>query len=350
MRPWPALALVLLGSLLVGCATDRGGSPQPAAAPPAAAALGEPTSPPAVERINLGLPVVTGVFGPHVLARDKGFFRAEGLDVEFPIMRTNLVVTALTTGEVQFNSMFGPSVPPILSGQPHRVLAAVVARSTRRVMVVPGIQTMEQLRGKAIAVSALGGGPYNSGRLAVEAYGIDPDSEVTWLAIGGTPERLAAMQQGGAQASVFSGPEVPQAEQFGLQTLLRLDEVAPLPESGLTTSLDIIQNRPDLVRRVLRALVRSLQYAKADREGTLPSLQQFMGVSRELAEQAYDGVVAAYSDDGTVSERAVRFTIDAEKKQLGIAEDVPSARVVDFAPLYAVLAEMGITPAPDAAR
>jgi ABC-type nitrate/sulfonate/bicarbonate transport system substrate-binding protein len=143
---------------------------------------------------------------------------------------------------------------------------------------------------------------------------------------------------------------VPQADAFGLQTLLRLDEVAPLPESGLTTSLEVLQNRPDLVRRVLRALVRALQYAKTDREGSIPSLQAFMGVSREQAEQAYDGVVAAYSDDGTVSERAVRFTIDAEKKQLGIADDVPSARVVDFAPLYAVLGEMGITPAPDSAR
>jgi hypothetical protein len=46
----------------------------------------------------------------------------------------------------------------------------------------------------------------------------------------------------------------------------------------------------------------------------------------------------------------VRYTIDAEKKQLGIADDVPTSRVVDFAPLYAVLGEMGMTPAPDSAR
>ena len=48
--------------------------------------------------------------------------------------------------------------------------------------------------------------------------------------------------------------------------------------------------------------------------------------------------------------RHLKAAIDAEKKQLNITEEVPFARVADFGPLYEVLAEMGITPAPDSAR
>jgi hypothetical protein len=50
------------------------------------------------------------------------------------------------------------------------------------------------------------------------------------------------------------------------------------------------------------------------------------------------------------SERSLRFTIEAEKKQLKLTDDVPFSRVADFGPLYEVLASMGLTPAPDAAR
>jgi hypothetical protein len=77
---------------------------------------------------------------------------------------------------------------------------------------------------------------------------------------------------------------------------------------------------------------------------------QFLGLDREEAGQAYDGIVAAFSDDGTLSERSMRFVVDSEKKQLGIADDIPYSRVADFGPLYEVIAELGLTSAPDSAR
>ena len=298
----------------------------------------------------LALPAVTGVFIPHVLARDKGFFREEGFEVEFPMMRANAVVTALTSGEADYNGMIGPSIPPILAGQPQRIIAGAVVKSTRELMTTPEIQAVDQLRGKAIGVASIGGGPYNSGLIAFQAYGMDPLRDITWLQVGGTMERLAAMQQGGIQASIFSGSEVPRARAMGFPTLARLDEVAPLPESGLSTTIAKIENDRDQVKRVLRALVRGLIYVKAERDGSLPTFMDFLALSREEAQQAYDAIAYAYSDDGTVSERTLRFAIDAEKEQLSLTEEVAFSRVTDFEPLYELLGEMGITPAPGSAR
>lgn len=110
------------------------------------------------------------------------------------------------------------------------------------------------------------------------------------------------------------------------------------------------QNKPDHVRRVLRAPVRALRYAKANREGSLPTFMAFLTLPRERAEQAHHGVLQACSDDGTVSERALRFTIEAEKKDLKLTADVPADRVADFGPLYEVLGELGLTPAAGRAR
>jgi ABC-type nitrate/sulfonate/bicarbonate transport system substrate-binding protein len=136
----------------------------------------------------------------------------------------------------------------------------------------------------------------------------------------------------------------------GFHTLVRLDDVAPLPESGLTTTQAKIESNRDQVKRVLRALIRSLQYVKSDREGSLQSFMDFLSFTREEADQAYEGIAFAYSEDATISERTLRYAIDAEKKQLGVTEDVPFARVADFSPLYEVLGELGITPAPERAR
>jgi ABC-type nitrate/sulfonate/bicarbonate transport system substrate-binding protein len=158
------------------------------------------------------------------------------------------------------------------------------------------------------------------------------------------------MQQGAAQASIFSGPEVPRAQAMGFVSLLKLSDVAPLPESGIATAQTKIEGNRDEVKRVLRAVVRALRYLKSDRDGSLPSFASFLGVSRAEAEEAYDNIVFAYSDDGTLSERSMRFTIESEKKQLKLTDDVPFARVADFGPLYETLAGMGITPAPDSAR
>src|SRR3954469_2594577 len=224
-RTWLGIGLVAV--LLAACAPPSGAA-RPGGAqaqleqagPSAAAGAARSTDPAAtrpdgvqaarpIERLVLALPAVTGVFIPHVLARDKGFFREEGFEVEFPVMRANAVITALTTGEADYNGMIGPSIPPILSGQPQRVIAGVVVKSTRELMTIPEIQSVEQLRDKAIGVASIGGGPYNSGLIAFRAYGMDPLREITWLQVGGTMERLAAMQQGGIQGSIFSGSEVP---------------------------------------------------------------------------------------------------------------------------------------------
>ena len=358
-RAWLGLGLAAI--VLAGCAAPGSGArPGQAGAPRVEAALGLEVAAPArsegelaaraLERIVLALPAVSGVFIPHMIARDRGFFREEGFEVEFPLMRANIVITALTSGEADYDGMIGPSIPPILLGQPQRVIGAVVVKSTRELTVLPEYQSIEQLRGKSIGVNSIGGGPYNSGQLAFQAYGMDAQRDVTWLQVGGTQERLAAMQQGAIQASIFSGSEVPLAKAMGFPSILRLDDVAPLPESGMTTTISRIETNREQVKRVLRAMVRALQFVKSDKEGSIPTFMDFLGLSREEALVGYDAMAFAYGADGTIPERTLRYAIDAEKEGVGVTEDVPFSRVVDFAPLYELLGEMGITPAPGSAR
>ena len=69
---------------------------------------------------------------------------------------------------------------------------------------------------------------------------------------------------------------------------------------------------------------------------------QFLSLTPEEAAQAYEDALAGYSDDGTLTEESLRFTIQTERRQLQLPEDVPATRVADFGLLYEVLAELGI--------
>jgi len=356
MRGQQWLAIGLAVALLAGCAArDGGGRPSTAAAPAEAAATpggwaASGAAPPALEKVVVAAAAASAVFVPHFLALEKGFFRDEGLDAEVPVMRANLMPAAMASGELGYSPQTSASVRNAMAGMPVRLIGVTVNKSTRWLVGAAGIRPVPQLRGQTIAVNALGDGPYNSASLALEHFGIDPQSEVRWVGMGGTPERIVALQQGSAQGTVFTDADVPRAEALGFVPLLRLDEVAPLPEAGLVTTVAKLDTERDQVKRVLRAMVRAVRYVKSDREGSLPVFMQFLDVPRAEAEQAYDAVVGAFSDDGTLSERSMRFTIEAEKRQLGLTDDVPTARVADFGPLYEVLAELGITPAADSAR
>ncbi len=359
------LGILLVGSLLgVACADSAGesrGAPAgarpggtgptagPARSEAAAQGSAASTTPQALEKVIFALPSVSGNYAPQMLAVQKGYFREEGLEVELPVSRSQLIATGLAVGEIDYAGSFSPSIRNALAGMPLRIIAGT-ARGTRWMVVAPGIESMEQLRGKAIAVSTIGSGTYNAAMLALEHFGIDTDTEITWLQAPGTTERLLAIQQGGAQGGAFTSSEVPQARALGLVPLLNLEDIVPLPEGGIATSLRKLETQRDQAKRVTRAILRAMQYIKADREGSLPAFMEVLGVSREEAGQAYDGIVDAFIPDGTVSERSLRYTIEAEKRQLQLTEDVPFSRVTDFSVLYEVLAEQGITPAPGSAR
>jgi len=344
------LGLGLIAAVLAGCASGGASRPadeRPPGSAPASAATAEETRRP-TEKVVFALPSVAGVFAPHHVALQKGLFREEGLEVELPVTRSNLIAAGMTAGEIDYSGSFSPSVRHALTGIPIRVVSATT-RATRQVVVAPGIQSIEQLRGQTVAVGVIGDGPYNSGVIAFEYFGIDPQ-EVTWIGAGGTTERILAVHQGAAQAVILGSSEVPGAQALGLIPLLRLSEIAPLPEGGVAASVAKLETQRDQVRRVLRAMLRATQYLKSDRDGSLPILMQYLSLSRETAEQIHTAITPDFIDDGTASERSMRFTVESEKKQLGLTDDVPFAQVADFGPLYEALAELGITPAPDSVR
>ena len=89
-------------------------------------------------------------------AKDKGYYREEGLDVELVLMNAAVAVRALIGGDVDFTSVGGSGVPPILRGAPLHFFLLGFHRPIHWLFARPDIYDVKSLKGKKVATSSIG--------------------------------------------------------------------------------------------------------------------------------------------------------------------------------------------------
>src|SRR3954452_4198063 len=117
----------------------------------------------AAERPAKAVPVRIGVVSrstldmPYYVARERGFFRDEGLDAEIILVRSSLSVQALLGGSIDFATATGTAVNAVVSGADVRIVFAMSDRPLFALISKPSIATIQQLRGKRIGYGGIGG-------------------------------------------------------------------------------------------------------------------------------------------------------------------------------------------------
>src|SRR5205085_7220305 len=87
--------------------------------------------------------------------------------------------------------------------------------------------------------------------------------------------------------------------------LLNLGDYVVGINGGLGGAVAASQNRPELVDAMVLTSLMGYRYVKENRQGTLPLMPEFMGISPETAAAVYDRTVSAYSDGrGSAAARA----------------------------------------------
>jgi len=213
-----------------GGAGTPGGSAAPAGAP---AILVPPT------KVRASYSVVSGGIGAYWVAADAGLWERHGLDVEFTLIAgTPPGMAALIAGETQFAVASGDAVLRVQSQNPDVVsLVTTGVGNTHRLMATPGIRRLEDLRGRAIGVSAIGDGAYAIATKALLKLGYNPTSDFTWIATGGgsTAAMIAGLAAGAFDATPLTAPNDMVAERQGAHSVLDTADMN-LPAAGLATN------------------------------------------------------------------------------------------------------------------
>lgn len=229
---------------------------------------------------------------PYVVANEKGFFEKEGLKVHLVTFRgTNLMLTALLAGELDYATILPFLTGAAARGLPIRILGAVTKSSSYVMLARPEIDSVKALRGKKLGINSFGSSADFAAYAAVSRSGMDPNKDVTILPIGGgTSDRMAALASGSVDATVVTSPAEYQAEKQGLRVLMSASELGALvriPITGVGATLKKIEKDPEEIVRVLRALRLSTLYMLQNVEYTQGLYQRIMRVEPVLADRLF---------------------------------------------------------------
>src|SRR5258706_2427415 len=155
------------------------------------------------------------------LAKESKIYEKNGLDVELILLRgSGQTSQAILGGSIYAAPVTIATVMLAdLSGADLVTVAHTVPGVQSKLVVKPEIKRPEDLKGKRIGTSSLGSLGDFLFRYIVRKYGMDPNRDVTWLAIGTPPQRLQSLVSGGLDAADLSYPTYLQAETLRFRCL-----------------------------------------------------------------------------------------------------------------------------------
>jgi ABC-type nitrate/sulfonate/bicarbonate transport system substrate-binding protein len=296
----------------------------------------------AADKIRISMTGFAGQFMTFPLAQKRGFLKEEGFEAEIIRISAAAGRAALTNGDVDYSTgIGGTAIGGALSGIPIKVVACFVPAPVLALVSRPEYKTVQALKGKTVAVLIAGGVAHFAARSIAKHYGLDAEKELKYLAVGAPDARFAALSQGLVEAAVLGPPLDFEAKKQGYNILARADEVIIFPETGLVASVRKIQERPDEIKRVIRAGIKANRYIRANRDGTVQFLMEWLKLNREAAGATYDTVVKVYNEDVGVCDKGLRLVIDETKKTVKTSREMAFGDIADLSMLREALKEMG---------
>lgn len=176
----------------------------------------------------------------------------------------------------------------------------------------------------------------------IKHFGLDPDKDVKWAVAGTGEGRYIRMQQGLLDATVATIPTDYLGRKMGFPIIVRSQDLFTYPFSGLTTHIRKIKEKPDEVKRVIRAGIKANRYMHENRDGTIPVLMSTYRIDKDVATAAYDSFIKGFNNDGSMPEDGFRRLLDDTKRIMKVDREVALSDVADLAILGEAQKELGI--------
>ncbi len=279
-RQW---AIILLSVLFIsGC--DRG--EQQAA-----------KSSDSLPKVSIGIQV-SPAMALVMVAKDEGFFEQEGLDVEIKEFTAGkFALQAFLTGAVDY-AISGevPVALATLQGNPIRVVAQVVEKTTNEVRVVARRdlknttpETYFKSKKRKLATS-FGGGPEFFTYSFLKHYGINSDDVEI---ISQKPEDMpAALQTGSVDAIAIFDPFAFIAEsRMGDEAITFADDALYSEFYVLDARPDQVKNNAEEIKAMLRAFKKAGDFIEKDPQASKKILQRYTKLNLDIIDGVWGNFV-----------------------------------------------------------
>ena len=296
----------------------------------------------AEDKIRVSISSLDVAFLTGGVALKRGFFKEEGIDAELIRMNANVSITALVNGDIDYTLIFGSVVRATVRGFPLRVVAGFLDSSTHTLIARPEFKSVKDLKGRTLGVSSFGATADVAARMMIRHFGVDPEKEMKIVALGPDRARFAALQEGVVDVAVISPPADSEGKKLGFNVLARAYELFSFPFIGLGANVKKIKERPDEVKRAIKALIKANRYIHQNRDGAIQVMMEWGRTDRESATATYDSTWKVFNLDGNIPEDGLRLVIEQAKQELKITREVSPNEIADLTLLREAQRELGV--------
>jgi ABC-type nitrate/sulfonate/bicarbonate transport system substrate-binding protein len=285
----------------------------------------------AAENMRVAHPSLSSSVICLLIANKEGYFKEEGLSVEFLSIRGEIAIRTALAGEVDFFTNAGSALAAAARNVPVKILAVFQDRPGWDLIAQPNIKSISQLRGSTIAIMSPEGSLAVVTREILRKNGMDPAKDANLVVMGGDDVRLPAMKAKAIQASLFNATASVRAQKDGFIKLASASEYATTLQGGLATTEEKIRQHPSRIAKFLRGSLKGLQFYINKRDASVKHMMEFLKMNdHEMAAAIYDLEAKLIVRDGASEEKVLQPMIDEIKRATKTQRDMKVNDVFDF--------------------
>jgi NitT/TauT family transport system substrate-binding protein len=277
------------------------------------------------------------------IAREKNFFREEGIEPLLVRTSANTAIAAGIAGELDALGSIGSAVRAIQRGAPLRVLAVDLRRPIFWLVARPEYRSVKELKGKNLGIVTINGSQHTIARKMLARGGVDSDKDLTFVQVGDESAQLQALVSNSIQVSALTPPYVFLARDKFKMNIVEssIDKFASI-QQGIGVHVKTFQDKPDLVKRILRAKAKANRFFHENEKETAEMLARVWKTDAATAREWYRRCKPAFTPSGIPTDEELKEYLAEEAQALKLPEPVPVAKVFDFSIQRVVNRELGI--------
>lgn len=295
-------------------------------------------------RVVTAIPRKSFGYLPLYVAINKGFFREEGVATKVMEMAPTLMTAAMLKGEVDYHGAGASAIRGALQGAAIRVILFSYESYSWHLMAKPELGSVKDLKGKILGIDAIGSETEFAAKEVLRRAGLNPDRDVTVMAVGPGANALSALKAKAVDGTVLNADEAAITRKLGFKSLVFVGDVMKNPFSGFAAPVKKLKENPEEVRQWLRAMVRGIVHTRGHRDEVIELATREFAMERDVATAAVDDSIRSISrsNPGGVEVEGMKALVEIIKGQLKIKEATPLERVSDFALLKEVQRQLGV--------
>jgi ABC-type nitrate/sulfonate/bicarbonate transport system substrate-binding protein len=215
-----------------------------------------------------------------------------------------------------------------LGGGDVAITSCVIHKLTSKIMVIPSIQKVADLRGKVLAVANPGSASDFAAKLFIVRQGMRLGQDISLIYSGSTSAAFAALVNGRVQGIMANSPNDMQALAAGFKPLLELGDLN-IPYAGNCTAAmrSYIAKQPTRIRSFLAGITESIAYIKRRPVEAKATLEKYTRVNDPtVLQHTYDSETRFMEPVPYPNAEGVRTILE----QLGVSGPPAEAFIAEF--------------------